>query len=158
MPGFFLVVFLHSRYLYFHIFARKSCVLLAYLCKAISMISFLPGATRSLCRALTSLRAAARAIRCRRAHMPRRCQRRHVLIPSVAKCISPIVSPTIIWFLFSLTRRLIVWGRSLQNNHYLTQGLLYRWTEHSILSMTTHWGRKTMPNNVTQTHSIFVKL
>ena len=48
----------------------------------------------------------------------RRCQRRHVLIPAVAKCISPIVSPTIIWFLFSLTRRLIVWGRILQNNHY----------------------------------------
>ena len=38
----------------------------------------------------------------------------------------------------------------------IRQGLLYRWTEHSILSMTT--GGKTMPCNVSQTHSIFVRL
>ena len=39
----------------------------------------------------------------------------------------------------------------------LAQGLLYRWTEHSILSMTTG-GRAFNPNNATQTHSIFVKI
>ena len=39
----------------------------------------------------------------------------------------------------------------------LVQGLLYRWTEHSILQMPTGGGIFN-PNNPTQTHSIFVKI
>ena len=37
------------------------------------------------------------------------------------------------------------------------QGLQYRWTEHSILPMTTEGGILNS-NNATQTHSIFVIL
>ena len=37
------------------------------------------------------------------------------------------------------------------------QGLLYRWTEHSILPISTGGGLFN-PNNATQTHSIFVKI
>ena len=39
----------------------------------------------------------------------------------------------------------------------IIQGLLYRWTEHSILPMTTEGGILNS-NNATQTQSIFVKL
>jgi hypothetical protein len=40
---------------------------------------------------------------------------------------------------------------------FINQGLLYRWTEHSILPMTV-LGEDLNSNNATQTHSIFVKL
>ena len=39
--------------------------------------------------------------------------------------------------------------------HYLNQGLLYRWTEHSILPMTTEGGILNS-NNATKTHSIHI--
>ena len=47
---------------------------------------------------------------------------------------------------------------SILSGSILGQGLLYRWTEHSILPICTTGGRILNSNNATQTHSIFVKL
>jgi hypothetical protein len=41
--------------------------------------------------------------------------------------------------------------------HGVSQGLLYRWTEHSILPISTRGGLFN-PNNATQNHSIFVRI
>ena len=45
----------------------------------------------------------------------------------------------------------------VENANWLRQGLLYKWTEHWVLTCRNQ-GEAFNPNNVTQTHSIFVKL